>query len=116
MAMWSISVSSGSTWAEPATSWVASSPGMRALRGLMDQLQGSGRSRVGKARESGRASGAVRAEEGDLVLADLGAELGIVDAEAFLGGEAQHADLALVAVVVHLVGGVADLVEREDSR
>ena len=53
--------------------------------------------------------GAVAAEEGDLVLADLLAERGVVDAEALLGGEAEHADLALVQVVVHLVGGLADV-------
>ena len=52
---------------------------------------------------------AVPAEEGDPVLADLLPELGVVDAEALLGGQAQHADLALVQVVVDLVGGLADV-------
>ena len=55
-------------------------------------------------------------EQRDLVLADLLAELGVVDAEALLGREAQHADLALVQVLVHLVGGLADLVERVHRR
>src|SRR5512132_3007921 len=91
MALWSISVKGGSTWAEPETSWVASSPGMRALSGLMSISCGLG---------------AVTAEERDLVFADLGPELGIVDAEALFGRQAEHTDLALVEVVVHLVGGL----------
>src|SRR4051794_4365309 len=54
---------------------------------------------------------AVPPEQGDLVLADLGPELGIVDPEPLFGGQAQHADLAFVHVVVHLVGRLAHLVE-----
>ena len=55
-----------------------------------------------------------QAEEGDLVLADLLPQLGVVDAEAVLGGEAADAQLALVHVVVHLVGGLADVLEEHD--
>ena len=46
----------------------------------------------------------------------LARELGVVDAEALLGGQAEDADLALVQVVVDLVGGLAHLVERVDGR
>src|SRR5437867_3220405 len=56
------------------------------------------------------------AEERDPVLADLLAELGIVDAVALLGRQAQHADLALVQVVVDLVGSLARLLQRVDGR
>ena len=34
----------------------------------------------------------------------------VTDAEALLGGQAQHADLALVGVVVDVERGLADLV------
>src|SRR5688500_10306920 len=44
----------------------------------------------------------------------LCAFVGVADAEAFGGGEGEHADLALVAVAVHVVGGLADLVEGVD--
>jgi len=40
----------------------------------------------------------------------LFAFLGVADAEAFCGGEGEHADLALVGVVVHVAGGLADVV------
>ena len=43
------------------------------------------------------------------------AELGVVDAEALLGGQAEHADLALVQVLVDLVGGLAGLLERVNA-
>ena len=46
-------------------------------------------------------------EQGDPVLADLGAKLGVVDAQPLGRGQAQHTDLALVQVVVHLVRGLA---------
>jgi hypothetical protein len=35
------------------------------------------------------------------------------DAQAFFGGQGEHGDLALVHVVVHLVGGLAGLLEGE---
>src|SRR4051794_21340491 len=44
----------------------------------------------------------------------LGALLLVADAEAFLGGEGEDADLALVGVVVDVVGGLADVVHRVD--
>src|SRR5437899_9103345 len=56
------------------------------------------------------------AEERDPVLADLLAELRVVDAVALLRRQAQHADLALVQVVVNLVGGLARLLQRVDGR
>src|SRR5687767_5265010 len=55
-------------------------------------------------------------EQRDAVLTHLGPEVGVVDAEAFLGGEAQHADLALVQVVVDLVRRLARLLQRVDGR
>ncbi len=45
-----------------------------------------------------------RAEDGDAVVADAGALVGIVDAEALVGRQAEHAELALVQVVVDLTG------------
>src|SRR4051812_45502364 len=62
------------------------------------------------------ASCSVPPEESDLVFAHLLAELGVVDAEALLGGQAQDTDLALVQVVVDLVGGLARLGEGVDGR
>src|SRR6266508_6245850 len=58
--------------------------------------------------------GRVAAEDGDAVLPDLGSPLGVVDAEAIRGGQAENADLALVEVAVHRQGGVAHLLERVD--
>src|SRR5690242_7088997 len=103
MAMWSISVSSGLVWADSSV-WVtwSSSPGLRAVIPMVSFLLG-----------------AVSAEEGDAVLAHLLTQLGVVDPEALGGGEAQHTDLALVEVLVHLVGGLARLLQavhrREDG-
>jgi hypothetical protein len=42
--------------------------------------------------------------------------LGVGDAEPFLRRERQHADLALVAVGVHVQRGLAGLLERVDLR
>src|SRR5258706_16148441 len=61
-------------------------------------------------------SGPMPAEQGDLVLADLVAERGVVDAEPLLRREAQHAELALVQVVVDLERRLAHLGERVDGR
>src|SRR4051812_5199223 len=55
-------------------------------------------------------------EQRDLVFADLVSQLGIVDAEPLARRKAQHADLALVQVVVHLVGGLAGVGQRVDGR
>src|SRR3954469_2525114 len=44
----------------------------------------------------------------------LGAFVGVADAEALGGGQGEHADLAGVPVVVHVVGGLADLGHRID--
>src|SRR5436189_130114 len=60
--------------------------------------------------------GPVTPEQGDAVLADLGPELWVVDTEPLLGGETEHPDLPLVQVVVDLIGGLAHLRERMDSR
>ena len=45
-----------------------------------------------------------------------GPELGVVDAETLLGGQAEDADLALVEVAVDLVGGLAHLGQGVDGR
>ena len=55
-------------------------------------------------------------EERDAILSHLGAQLRVVDAEALLGCEAQHPELAFVHVLVHLVRGLTHVVEREDLR
>src|ERR1700722_13273184 len=57
----------------------------------------------------------VSPEQGDPVLPHLGAEFGVVDAETGLRGQAEHADLALVEVPVHLVGGIADVLQGVDG-
>ena len=44
----------------------------------------------------------------------MGAEFGVSDTETFALGETEHADLAFVQVVVHLVGRFPDLIEVED--
>src|SRR2546421_7991961 len=59
---------------------------------------------------------AVPPEERDPVLAHLLAEREVVDAKPLPGSEGQHAELALVEVVVHLVRGLAHLGEGVHSR
>ena len=49
-------------------------------------------------------------EDCETVLANLGAEFGVSNAETFALGEAEDTNLAFVQVVVHLVGRFADLV------
>src|SRR3954447_5786942 len=44
------------------------------------------------------------------------AELVVADAETLLGSEAEHADLALVLVVVHVQGDLADVLEGVGPR
>src|SRR3954468_17771490 len=56
-------------------------------------------------------SGAVAAERGDAVLTHPGPQLGVADAQPVGRGQAAHADLALVEVVVDLVGRLAHLVQ-----
>src|SRR5687768_11057535 len=56
------------------------------------------------------------AEDGDLVLADAGPLLGVVDAETLARCQAQHADLALVLVAVDRPRGDADLGQRVHRR
>src|SRR4051812_25680206 len=51
-------------------------------------------------------------EQGDAIFADGGAELGVVDAQAFVRRQAEHADLSLVQVVVHLIRRLAHLAQR----
>src|SRR6188472_2400134 len=103
MAMWSISVSSGRVWADSSVCVTSSSwPGRRAV---IPMSMSSPR----------RPLGAVAAEEGDAVFAHLLTQLGVVDPEALGGSEAQHPDLALVEVLVHLVGGLAGLGHRVDG-
>src|SRR3990170_263373 len=46
----------------------------------------------------------------------LGAHLGVAHAEALGGGEAEHADLALVGVLVDVEGGLADVIEAVGPR
>src|SRR3954464_15027713 len=46
----------------------------------------------------------------------LGPHLLVEDAEALLGGEGEDPDLALVLVVVHVEGGLTDLVEGVGPR
>ena len=53
------------------------------------------------------------AKSGEAVLADVGPQVGVADAEAVCRGQAALADLALVAVGVDLVDGLADAVEGE---
>src|ERR1700712_4339552 len=55
------------------------------------------------------------AEAVDLRL-EPGALLRVADAEALLGGQAQHADLALVGVVLDVAGRLADVVHGVDLR
>src|SRR4051795_4667793 len=43
---------------------------------------------------------------------EAGSFVGVADAEAFRGGQAQDADLALVGVGVHVAGGLADVLHR----
>src|ERR1700722_14973970 len=57
----------------------------------------------------------VSPEQGDPVLPHLGAEFGVVYAETGLRRQAQHADLALVEVPVHLGCGVTDVLQRVDG-
>src|SRR4051794_31300296 len=52
----------------------------------------------------------------DLVLTDVGALLGVVDAEALLRGQAQHADLAFVLVAVDPACRLARLLEWVHGR
>src|SRR3954470_15783157 len=57
----------------------------------------------------GRGPSSDAPEAVDLPL-ELRALLRVADAEAFGGGQAQDADLALVGVVLHVAGGLADVV------
>ncbi len=59
---------------------------------------------------------AVAPEHRDLVLAHLGPQLGVVDAEPLLGGQAQHADLPLVGLWWTGVGRLAHLLQRVQRR
>src|SRR5215471_13048008 len=61
-------------------------------------------------------SGTVATEQRDLVLADLGAELRVLDPEAFLGRKAQDADLAIVLVAVDQASGLANVGQGIDRR
>src|SRR5438270_9486249 len=58
----------------------------------------------------------VATEDVDPVFADLGPQFGVGHPEAFLGGQAQDADLALMEVLVDLPGGLARGLERVDGR
>src|SRR5204863_5520748 len=58
----------------------------------------------------------VATEQGDLVLADRFPPLGVVDAEPFLGRQAEDADLAFVLVAVDLAGRLAGVLERVHRR
>src|SRR5215207_5160621 len=61
-------------------------------------------------------SGTVATEDGDLVLPDLFAPLGVVDAETLLGSEAQDTDLALVLVAMDAPRRLARVIEGVDRR
>ncbi len=74
-----------------------------SVRRCFAPIYGGNLSPSGHATRSDRASAGV-AESVEGRFADLGAELGIVDTHALTRGEAQHADLSLVLVVVHGVG------------
>src|SRR5690606_39070772 len=52
------------------------------------------------------------AQGAEPVLADPGAESGIRHAQARLGSQAEHADLALVLVGLHQAGGLGHLLQR----
>src|SRR3954453_22041942 len=81
------------------------SPERRAWLRRWPRARSVGTTRPGTVRRSDAA------EAVDLGLV-AGAFVGVADAEAFGGGQAEHADLALVQVAVHVVGGLADLGHR----
>src|SRR3954467_11732486 len=58
----------------------------------------------------------VATEQRDLLLADLGPALRVVDAEPFLRREAQDAHLALVLVAVNAPGRLARVLQRVHGR
>ena len=80
--------------------------GLRFLYSHSFGAWGWGPRRGGEAARKNAVAGAsplgVAPEDVDPVLADLRPQLGIGDAEALLGGQAEDADLALVEVVMDL--------------
>src|SRR5690242_13683505 len=66
-------------------------------------------------REASALRGGVAAEQRDLVDVLVAQRL-VAHPEAFFGREAEHTELALAQVLVHVVRGVAGALEREHLR
>ena len=58
----------------------------------------------------------VTTEYGQTIFADPGSQFGVRNPETFFFGGAENTDFSLMAIVVHLVGGFTDVVEREHCR
>src|SRR6266508_6079567 len=72
--------------------------------------------RTGRRAPPKTGSGAVAAEQCDLVLADAVTLFRVLDAETLTGGEAEHADFALVLIAMDRSRGHTDLGERVHGR